>query len=938
MTWRQYGGSFDNPINPEYEQEARLVEQSRAGSERAFSALLARYQQPVFRLILYLVGDEEEARELTRISIKNALLHMPSVPSGYSIRPWLLRVAVLVALDAVRERGQTPEDLLLSVQLPAPAGPPRIVDADPADSETMSLKVAEINAARQHETALADPWEELPLETERELIRLLLAGLPEGDAELLALGVVGQVPTRDLSALAGTSQRSVRRRIARALILFQSRYNSVRTEALPEAKAPKPEPKELPPSRTTATPSSPLVERARKGLADATELVRRGLQSVRQGMGVADAEERLRALRTSEVPPADIVPPSPDIPPASDLDSGVPYQPFSQADVEAPETGPLPDTSPEEVPPGTFAPQSTAGWTAAATSDMVEHDTIPAPPVAAIPDQDTMQLPPPTRASYGATPQAVDQVTDAAMTVPAPGAEDMTAIRPPEPGSSPSGRQLPRFGPPPEEVLVGMPPTLVPGSEPPEAPSASDEPVGSFAPPAEPQPSHAELPPEATTAMSASDINVDNTAAAAESAEPTTVPRSGWWDDVTLVNPARFGEPEAVAEPAATEIPAEAVSIPEPDAADLPAASATAVEALSAEPMPDHEEQPASVVESVEDAQAPHVTELSPPVAEAAVPAGTSDAFSVELPPEPEPAAAEPGEPASVMDEAAPLTVPDVTASEESQDAAPREEEQVPSPATGVAMQQGTDLAAVSSAATLNEQTDEEITATNAVPQEVPTAGMAAVPPEAPAPAHEAVTEDNEIFSISGAAPSEQAAEDAEPATEREAGAEVEPPAETSASAEPPTVIAIERAQGKDERPQQPITSAMGSTSVLSPSARDDYMSRHRPPWLDAGDMSSIPGVRIDPAAIAEEDTVLLPPAAPASGALTLPAHEAFPPNAAETDAVPVDMADLADLTAPPADDAAESPADTQAPKRLRTPSRPMPKLERDIIDPPHER
>jgi len=103
VTWRQQAGNFDSPINPEYEQEARLVDQARAGSERAFSALLARYQQPVFRLIFYLVGDADEARELSRIALKHALTRMPRVPAGYSVRPWLLRVATLVALDVTDE-------------------------------------------------------------------------------------------------------------------------------------------------------------------------------------------------------------------------------------------------------------------------------------------------------------------------------------------------------------------------------------------------------------------------------------------------------------------------------------------------------------------------------------------------------------------------------------------------------------------------------------------------------------------------------------------------------------------------------------------------------------------------------------------------------------------------------------------------------------------
>lgn len=295
VTWRQHSGNFENPINPEYEQEARLVEQARAGSERAFSALLARYQQPVFRLIFYLVGEEDDARDLARIALKHALLHMPRVPSGFSIRPWLLRVAVLVALDAVRERSESPQQLLETLQLPAPPQTPKIVDADPTMDDTMVLGVAVRHLAQHPANAIADAWDSLPIEIERELIRRLLSGLPEGDAELLALGVVGQVPTRDLAALAGTSQRSIRRRIARALILFQSRYHEVRQEALP----PGPAAPELP----RAAGTSPL-EAARRGLAQAGERVRRGFQGAQVETNTSDAQERLETLRQADLPSA----------------------------------------------------------------------------------------------------------------------------------------------------------------------------------------------------------------------------------------------------------------------------------------------------------------------------------------------------------------------------------------------------------------------------------------------------------------------------------------------------------------------------------------------------------------------------------------------------------------------------------------------------------
>ncbi len=439
MTWRQHVGGFDNPINPEYEQEARLVEQSRAGSERAFSALLARYQQPVFRLIFFLVGDEDEARDLTRVALKHALHRMPRVPAGYSIRPWLLRVASLVALDAVRARSDSPESLVASLQLPAPAGPPTMVDATPMPGQTGPFSDSVEMLAQSPETAIADAWDRLPVSIERELVRRLLAVMPEGDSELLALGVVGQVPTRDLAAMAGTSQRSIRRRIARALILFQSHYQMVRTEALPAA----PVTKELPAAVVSGVRPLAAVQR---GFAGATGRLRRGFDEIRQGLGSVEAQERLQTLRHGDVPSANMVgrelepatrpiehgddwptvilqPPASDVAPTM-IDSDVTYSP-----------GPAPESEPG-VLAHAFEPPDW-GHPVPLMPDLPESVAIS----EAIAAADTMTLP------LESLPSEPEETMPAAEVAAAETSEVVVPLSPVEPALTVQ-RVLPRYGPP----------------------------------------------------------------------------------------------------------------------------------------------------------------------------------------------------------------------------------------------------------------------------------------------------------------------------------------------------------------------------------------------------------------------------------------------------------------------------------------------------------
>ncbi len=501
VTWRQHPGGFDNPINPELEQEARLVDQARAGSERAFSALLARYQQPVFRLIFYLVGDADEARTLTRIALKHALSRMPRVPAGYSIRPWLLRVATLVALDSVRERNESPQALIASLQLPDPSPPttPRIVDADPTLSETMELSITKLEESP--DVAIADAWDSLPLEIERELVRRLLATLPESDAELLALGVVGQLPTRDLAALSGTSQRSIRRRIARALILFQSHYQLVRQEALPPA--PPQELRELPEASISGITA---LDAARRGINEATERVKRGWRNVRASLGSVEAQEHLQTLRSDESPVPAAAPPRRQ--PGKQPARPAPPQPDRREVIAAEPTVvlyPEPPTvrrdeivaaetiiAPMEIPiePTVVKPKDTE-----ITREVVEPPETPShsPSVddlavavrerAVLPGDETTireapTIPPDATAADTVVVAESLHVTDEPTMIlheeppPAVTAAD-TLILTPEVAAT-IARKLPRYGPPPEDTAGEATETPVELAAP-EAPEAGDD-------------------------------------------------------------------------------------------------------------------------------------------------------------------------------------------------------------------------------------------------------------------------------------------------------------------------------------------------------------------------------------------------------------------------------------------------------------------------------
>nr|MBA3825841.1 hypothetical protein [Ktedonobacterales bacterium] len=227
----------------------------------------------------------------------------------------------------------------------------------------------------------------------------------------------------------------------------------------------------------------------------------------------------------------------------------------------------------------------------------------------------------------------------------------------------------------------------------------------------------------------------------------------------------------------------------------------------------------------------------------------------------------------------------------------------------------------------------EMMEAVDEVPAEIdaePPSAFASAPGEDSADVIEAASADEELEADALTGADDPVAAHAETAAEDEIDDTIPAP--------PPA--AIERAGAPDALPRQ---GTLNSTVVLPPLDRADYVSRHRPAWLDMGDLGSLPGVTLD--ANSEPDApVAKSPSVPSFGTHTVAADERVPQQVgdisalASPDAPAMDLADLADLADAPAASTSVAQDASTPHKSLRPPTRPLPRLDRDIMDTPRER
>lgn len=94
------------------DEDRRSLEAFRRGDRRAFEALVRRHQKPVWAVALRFARDRDAAEDLAQRAFLLALERVDELRGAF--RPWLMRIAVNLAKNHVRDhakfdRGATPE-------------------------------------------------------------------------------------------------------------------------------------------------------------------------------------------------------------------------------------------------------------------------------------------------------------------------------------------------------------------------------------------------------------------------------------------------------------------------------------------------------------------------------------------------------------------------------------------------------------------------------------------------------------------------------------------------------------------------------------------------------------------------------------------------------------------------------------------------------------
>jgi RNA polymerase sigma-70 factor (ECF subfamily) len=82
-----------------------LVERFRNGDREAFTALMVRYQRPIYNAAFWIVKSADDARDVAQTVFLKVAEHLDDFDSQHRFFSWIYRIAVNESLNLLRRNG-----------------------------------------------------------------------------------------------------------------------------------------------------------------------------------------------------------------------------------------------------------------------------------------------------------------------------------------------------------------------------------------------------------------------------------------------------------------------------------------------------------------------------------------------------------------------------------------------------------------------------------------------------------------------------------------------------------------------------------------------------------------------------------------------------------------------------------------------------------------
>ena len=173
----------------EREDDVQLIQRTLSGDNAAFGILLQRYQKSVHALVWRKLGDFHIAEDITQETFLQAYKKLSTLKNHNQFAGWLYVIADRLCIDWSRKRRLITESL----------------EGTPVEEVERSSYIHHVSEQRETERT----------ERRRELVKQLLAKLPESERTVVTLYYLGEMTAKEIGKFLGVSVGTIKSRLRR---------------------------------------------------------------------------------------------------------------------------------------------------------------------------------------------------------------------------------------------------------------------------------------------------------------------------------------------------------------------------------------------------------------------------------------------------------------------------------------------------------------------------------------------------------------------------------------------------------------------------------------------------------------------------------------------------------------------------------------------------
>ena len=186
--------------------DVQLIRSILSGDDAAFSTLVEKYQKRVHALAWRKIGDFHYAQEITQDTFLQVYKKLPTLKNPNQFAGWLYVIANRLCLNWMRKKKPAMQSL-------------EGTSAEETERFSYIHYVSE-----QHETEAS--------EHRCEIVKRLLARLPESERTVMTLYYLGEMPAKEIGKFLGVSVKTVHSRLHRARKRLQEKEELLISEVL----------------------------------------------------------------------------------------------------------------------------------------------------------------------------------------------------------------------------------------------------------------------------------------------------------------------------------------------------------------------------------------------------------------------------------------------------------------------------------------------------------------------------------------------------------------------------------------------------------------------------------------------------------------------------------------------------------------------------------